>query len=107
VQQREEPNAQAIITHHHDRTRIEISCKIVKMVEDDRQLIFGGQRGARPKQDHRRRSPVQQGKERTEVRVARDDDSTLSCRKEQELVVSRPFEAQIECVDCIVAPRTE
>jgi hypothetical protein len=38
---RQEPTTQAIITHHHDRTRIKARRQVAEMVEDGRQLIFG------------------------------------------------------------------
>ena len=103
MEEREPPDADAVVGDHDNRTLLEIVGDVVEVLEDDRRLIGRSGKVACPEQDHRWGGVSRQREQRAEIGVARHDHAILFVGEGEKFVVLGAFETEFEDVDGVMA----
>jgi hypothetical protein len=90
-----------------DRSEIELVSDLVEVRDEEPSLLIGRQLVDVSEQDERRLVASVTGKERTKVRVARDDDPVVGSRGLEDRVIGCLTEIPIEDVHCVMAGRVQ
>ena len=103
MEEREAPDADAVVGDHDNRTLIEVGGDVIEMAEDDRRLVGRSGQVACPEQDHRWRRAPYQREQRAEIGVARHDHPILFVGEGEEFIVLGAFETEFEYVNGVMA----
>ena len=85
----------------------QVAGQVFDVVEDDGRLILCTRTVARPEEDDGRRRLTGQRQQRTEVRVAGDEDTAIATSRFEQLVIVRLFEPELQGVHGIVPVGSE